>query len=124
MHIFLPNLRSQQPQLLAQVVLEFPSIFWDNCVDYFGVALEGGPPSRGRCPIFWNAHRWTGKPLLVGLLCGVSADEVRKSLQCSCLSKAALVPSDVPPPPPPPPRHLAGSSNSVGLLFGVSEEHL
>lgn len=59
-----------------QVVLQFPAVFWDESVDYFGAAPEGGPTLRGRCSTFWNLHRWAGKPILIGLLSGLSADQV------------------------------------------------
>ncbi len=62
---------------LLQVVLQFPSLFWDDSVDYFGAAPDGGPERRGLCSTFWNLHRWSGQPLLTGLLSGLSADQVR-----------------------------------------------
>lgn len=62
-----------------QVLLQFPSVFWDEAVDYFGAAPEGGPAARGRCSTFWNLRRWAGQPILIGLLSGLSADQVRVS---------------------------------------------
>lgn len=59
------------------MVLQFPSLFWDDSVDYFGAAPDGGPQRRGLCSTFWNLHRWSGQPLLTGLLSGLSADQVR-----------------------------------------------
>jgi hypothetical protein len=59
------------------VVLRFPSVFWDDAVDYFGAAPAGGPAARGRCSTFWNLHRWGGQPVLAGLLSGLSADQAR-----------------------------------------------
>ena len=43
----------------AQVVLEFPEMFWDNSLSYFGAALPGGPPSRGAASMFWNLRALT-----------------------------------------------------------------
>ena len=57
-------------------MLRFPSVFWDDAVDYFGAAPAGGPAARGRCSTFWNLHRWGGQPILAGLLSGLSADQV------------------------------------------------
>ena len=67
------------PVTHEQVVLRFPSVFWDDAVDYFGAAPAGGPAARGRCSTFWNLHRWGGQPILAGLLSGLSADQARSA---------------------------------------------
>ena len=59
----------------SQVVLEFPAVFWDDSVDFFGAALDGGMQGRGRCFMFWNLHRFTGHPQLTALLSGDAANQ-------------------------------------------------
>eukprot|EP00887_Chlorella_sp_A99_P004915 scaffold4.g4915.t1 len=57
------------------VVLEFPSVFWDDSVDYFGAV---GPPDEGRRGwgfMFWNFHRFCGAPILAALVSGAAARE-------------------------------------------------
>ena len=43
-----------------QVVLEFPSVFWDDSVDYFGAAGEPTEAERGRCFMWW-VSLWFGE---------------------------------------------------------------
>jgi hypothetical protein len=38
---------------LNKVVMQFPTCFWDETVDYFGAAAEEGH-DRGNCFMFWN----------------------------------------------------------------------
>ena len=53
------------------MVLQFPHAFWDDSVDYFGAAgEEAGPQGRGWCFMFWNFHRFSGKPTLAALVSG------------------------------------------------------
>jgi hypothetical protein len=57
-------------------VLQFPEVFWDSSVDFFGAAIDGGPAARGRCFMFWNLHRFSGVPILTSLVSGAAAVEV------------------------------------------------
>ena len=59
--------------MLMQVVLEFPEVFWDNRLSYFGAALPGGAAQRGAACIFWNLHPLTGSNQLTALVSGESA---------------------------------------------------
>lgn len=56
-----------------QIVLEFPEVFWDDNLSYFGAALPGGPAGRGAACIFWNLHPLTGSPQLTALVSGDAA---------------------------------------------------
>ncbi|PRW44477.1 lysine-specific histone demethylase 1-like protein 3 isoform A [Chlorella sorokiniana] len=58
---------------LNKVVLEFPSVFWDDSVDYFGAAAEPSEAGRGRCFMWWNFHRFSGANTLAALVSGASA---------------------------------------------------
>ncbi|XP_020572869.1 lysine-specific histone demethylase 1 homolog 3 [Phalaenopsis equestris] len=58
--------------VLNKVVLEFPSIFWDETVDYFGATAEE-TDSRGRCFMFWNVMKTVGAPVLIALVVGKAA---------------------------------------------------
>jgi hypothetical protein len=58
---------------VTQVVLQFPHVFWDDSVDYFGAAAEQDTPEgRGWCFMFWNFHRFSGKPTLAALVSGAA----------------------------------------------------
>ena len=59
--------------LSMQIVLEFPTVFWDNSLSYFGAALPGGAEKRGAACIFWNLHPLTGCNQLTALVSGSSA---------------------------------------------------
>jgi len=54
-------------------VLEFPEVFWDDRLSYFGAALPGGPAGRGAACIFWNLHPLTDARQLTALVSGDSA---------------------------------------------------
>lgn len=67
--------------------MEFPTVFWDDSVDFFGAALDGGTQERGRCFMFLNLHRFSGQPQLTALLSGDAANQASSSTGCinSCL---------------------------------------
>ncbi|KAK9713904.1 hypothetical protein RND81_06G058100 [Saponaria officinalis] len=58
--------------VLNKVVLEFPGIFWDDTVDYFGATAEH-TDLRGRCFMFWNVKKTVGAPVLIALVVGKAA---------------------------------------------------
>ncbi|KAJ1296487.1 hypothetical protein BS78_01G304600 [Paspalum vaginatum] len=58
--------------VLNKIVLEFPVVFWDDSVDYFGATAEE-TDSRGRCFMFWNLRKTVGAPVLIALLVGKAA---------------------------------------------------
>jgi lysine-specific histone demethylase 1 len=54
--------------------MQFPEVFWDSEVDYFGITQPPGEDTRGRCFMFWNLARFNdGAPLLAALVSGPSA---------------------------------------------------
>jgi len=67
---------------LNKVVLQFPSVFWDDTVDFFG-AVPGidaaTAANRGWCFMFWNFHRFCGAPVLAALVSGEAALEVENT---------------------------------------------
>ncbi|KAG9442909.1 hypothetical protein H6P81_018763 [Aristolochia fimbriata] len=58
--------------VLNKVVLEFPSVFWDDTVDYFGATAEE-TERRGQCFMFWNVKKTVGAPVLIALVVGKAA---------------------------------------------------
>lgn len=61
---------------LEKIILEFDTCFWDESADFFGVTpTSPDAASRGRCFMFWNLKRSTGKPILTGLMAGSAAKE-------------------------------------------------
>nr|CAB3500319.1 unnamed protein product [Digitaria exilis] len=58
--------------VLNKIVLEFPEVFWDDTVDYFGATAEE-TDLRGRCFMFWNLRKTVGAPVLIALLVGKAA---------------------------------------------------
>ncbi|QCD98819.1 lysine-specific histone demethylase 1 homolog 3 isoform X2 [Vigna unguiculata] len=58
--------------VLNKVALEFPSVFWDDAVDYFGATAEERN-SRGHCFMFWNVRKTVGAPVLIALVVGKAA---------------------------------------------------
>ena len=58
--------------VLNKVVLEFPEVFWDDSVDYFGATSEE-TNERGRCFMFWNVKKTVGAPVLIALVVGKAA---------------------------------------------------
>ncbi|KAF5955742.1 hypothetical protein HYC85_008598 [Camellia sinensis] len=58
--------------ILNKVVLEFPEVFWDDSVDYFGATAEE-TNQRGQCFMFWNVKKTVGAPVLIALVVGKAA---------------------------------------------------
>lgn len=58
--------------VLNKVVLEFPDVFWDDSVDYFGATAEE-TERRGHCFMFWNVRKTVGAPVLIALVVGKAA---------------------------------------------------
>ncbi|KAM1617186.1 hypothetical protein TB2_015840 [Malus domestica] len=58
--------------VLNKVVLEFPDVFWDDSVDYFGATAEE-TELRGQCFMFWNVKKTVGAPVLIALVVGKAA---------------------------------------------------
>ncbi|KAF9622233.1 hypothetical protein IFM89_030275 [Coptis chinensis] len=58
--------------VLNKVVLEFPDVFWDDSVDYFGATAEE-TDRRGQCFMFWNVKKTAGAPILIALVVGKAA---------------------------------------------------
>lgn len=58
--------------VLNKVVLEFPEVFWDDSVDYFGATAEE-TNQRGQCFMFWNVKKTVGAPVLIALVVGKAA---------------------------------------------------
>ncbi|XP_061350780.1 lysine-specific histone demethylase 1 homolog 3-like isoform X2 [Gastrolobium bilobum] len=58
--------------VLNKVILEFPSVFWDDAVDYFGATAEE-TSKRGHCFMFWNVRKTVGAPVLIALVVGKAA---------------------------------------------------
>ena len=58
--------------VLNKVVMEFPEVFWDDSVDYFGATAEE-TDRRGQCFMFWNIKKTVGAPVLIALLVGKAA---------------------------------------------------
>ncbi|XP_074380070.1 lysine-specific histone demethylase 1 homolog 3-like [Apium graveolens] len=58
--------------VLNKVILEFPEVFWDDSVDYFGATSEE-TDKRGHCFMFWNVRKTVGAPVLIALLVGRAA---------------------------------------------------
>lgn len=69
----------------SQVVMEFPEVFWDNTVDYFGAAVGSGPEDRGACFMFWNFAKFAQQPIIAALVSGAAAiraeDQATEELQ-------------------------------------------
>ncbi|KAL8257037.1 hypothetical protein R6Q59_029078 [Mikania micrantha] len=58
--------------VLNKVVLEFPEVFWDDSVDYFGATAEV-TDQRGWCFMFWNVKKTVNAPVLIALVVGKAA---------------------------------------------------
>ncbi|KAF5740823.1 lysine-specific histone demethylase 1 3 [Tripterygium wilfordii] len=58
--------------VLNKVALEFPEVFWDDSVDYFGATAEE-TDRRGHCFMFWNVKKTVGAPVLIALVVGKAA---------------------------------------------------
>ncbi|CAJ1972513.1 unnamed protein product [Sphenostylis stenocarpa] len=74
--------------VLNKVALEFPTVFWDDAVDYFGATAEERN-SRGHCFMFWNVRKTVGAPVLIALVVGKAAID-GQSLSSSDHVKHAL----------------------------------
>ncbi|KAM1088279.1 hypothetical protein FF1_016221 [Malus domestica] len=58
--------------VLNKVVLEFPGVFWDDSVDYFGATAEE-TELRGQRFMFWNVKKTVGAPVFIALVVGKAA---------------------------------------------------
>nr|GEX75898.1 lysine-specific histone demethylase 1 homolog 3 [Tanacetum cinerariifolium] len=58
--------------VLNKVVLEFPEVFWDDSVDYFGATADESD-QRGWCFMFWNVKKTVNAPVLIALVVGKAA---------------------------------------------------
>ncbi|KAK9054396.1 hypothetical protein SSX86_025474 [Deinandra increscens subsp. villosa] len=58
--------------VLNKVILEFPEVFWDDSVDYFGATAEE-TDQRGWCFMFWNVKKTVNAPVLIALVVGKAA---------------------------------------------------
>ena len=55
---------------LDKVFLQFDEPFWDDSIDFFGVAKGKSEETRGLCFMFWNINRFSGIPILAALVSG------------------------------------------------------
>ncbi|GFP95182.1 lysine-specific histone demethylase 1 homolog 3 [Phtheirospermum japonicum] len=76
--------------VLNKVVLEFPEVFWDDTIDYFGATAEDRD-QRGRCFMFWNVKKTVGAPVLIALVVGKAAKDGPDTLSSDNVSHALLV---------------------------------
>ncbi|XP_074575155.1 lysine-specific histone demethylase 1 homolog 3-like [Curcuma longa] len=76
--------------VLNKVILEFPSVFWDDNVDYFGATAEE-TNQRGQCFMFWNVKKTVGAPVLIALVVGKSAKNGQTFDNSDHVSHALLV---------------------------------
>ncbi|XP_057469849.1 lysine-specific histone demethylase 1 homolog 3-like [Actinidia eriantha] len=76
--------------VLNKVVLEFPEVFWDNSVDYFGATAEE-TNQRGQCFMFWNVKKTVGAPVLIALVVGKAAIDGQNMSSCDHVNRALTV---------------------------------
>ncbi|KAK8571254.1 hypothetical protein V6N13_103383 [Hibiscus sabdariffa] len=76
--------------VLNKVVLEFPEVFWDDSVDYFGVTAEE-TDSRGHCFMFWNVRKTVGAPVLIALVVGKAAIEGQSMSSSDHVNHAVII---------------------------------
>ncbi|WVZ57448.1 hypothetical protein U9M48_007831 [Paspalum notatum var. saurae] len=76
--------------VLNKIVLEFPVVFWDDNVDYFGATAEE-TDLRGRCFMFWNLRKTVGAPVLIALLVGKAAIDGQNISSDDHVSNAMVV---------------------------------
>ncbi|KAA3464415.1 lysine-specific histone demethylase 1-like protein 3-like [Gossypium australe] len=76
--------------VLNKVVLEFPEVFWDDTVDYFGVTAEE-TDSRGHCFMFWNVRKTVGVPVLIALVAGKAAIDGQTMSSSDHVNHAVLI---------------------------------
>ncbi|KAL5231504.1 hypothetical protein ABZP36_030280 [Zizania latifolia] len=76
--------------ILNKIVLEFPEVFWDDNVDYFGATAEE-TDLRGQCFMFWNLKKTVGAPVLIALLVGKAAIDGQNICSADHVSNAMVV---------------------------------
>ncbi|KAF2324655.1 hypothetical protein GH714_015946 [Hevea brasiliensis] len=76
--------------VLNKVVLEFPEVFWDDSVDYFGATAEE-TDRRGHCFMFWNVKKTVGAPVLIALVVGKAAVDGQRISSSDHVSHALMV---------------------------------
>ncbi|KAK2660660.1 hypothetical protein Ddye_007193 [Dipteronia dyeriana] len=76
--------------VLNKVVLEFPEVFWDDTVDYFGATAEE-TDWRGQCFMFWNIRKTVGAPVLIALVVGKAAIDGQNRSSCDHVNRAVTV---------------------------------
>ncbi|CAK7346267.1 unnamed protein product [Dovyalis caffra] len=76
--------------VLNKVVLEFPEVFWDDSVDYFGATAEE-TDRRGHCFMFWNVKKTVGAPVLIALVVGKAAIDGERMNSSDHVSHALMV---------------------------------
>lgn len=76
--------------VLNKVVMEFPEVFWDDGIDYFGATAEVRD-QRGRCFMFWNVKKTVGAPVLIALLVGKAAIDGQNICSSDHVGHALLV---------------------------------
>ncbi|XP_010530295.1 PREDICTED: lysine-specific histone demethylase 1 homolog 3 [Tarenaya hassleriana] len=76
--------------VLNKVILEFPDVFWDDSVDYFGATAEE-TDQRGECFMFWNVKKSVGAPVLIALVVGKAAIEFQKKSKSEHVNHAMMV---------------------------------
>lgn len=76
--------------VLNKIVLEFPEVFWDDSVDYFGATAEE-TKWRGQCFMFWNVRKTVGAPVLIALVVGQAAVERQFMSSSDNVSHALMV---------------------------------
>ncbi|EEF52674.1 lysine-specific histone demethylase, putative [Ricinus communis] len=76
--------------VLNKVVLEFPEVFWDDSVDYFGATAEE-TQKRGHCFMFWNVRKTVGAPVLIALVVGKAAVDGQSMSSSDHVSHALMV---------------------------------
>ncbi|KAL8524035.1 hypothetical protein ACS0TY_013846 [Phlomoides rotata] len=76
--------------VLNKVVMEFPEVFWDDSIDYFGATAEV-TDQRGRCFMFWNVKKTVGAPVLIALLVGKAAIDGQNICSSDHVGHALLV---------------------------------
>ncbi|OAY51110.2 hypothetical protein MANES_05G151700v8 [Manihot esculenta] len=76
--------------VLNKVVLEFPEVFWDDSVDYFGATAEE-TDRRGHCFMFWNVKKTVGAPVLIALVVGKAAIDGQSMSSSDHVSHALMV---------------------------------
>ena len=76
--------------VLNKVVLEFPEVFWNDSVDYFGATAEE-TNQRGQCFMFWNVRKTVGAPVLIALVVGKAAIDGQNMSSSDHVNHALMV---------------------------------